>query len=196
MRKRLWATILEMSIQSGLDTDMPPSISNDDFDSEPPSNVDDVNANNLAAAADIADGFTQSTIQRMLMQTMPVRLQILRYCNAIKKPPGQDYHWVLKLGMQLDNMCHSHTATLQSYQRNPDPNTPKPTEFQIHLLNMLTRRFLPALHSPFTVEAKVNPSFYFSRKVLTENALTCLSLLRVGPAGSIIHGLLTWKPAV
>ncbi|RAL05202.1 uncharacterized protein BO80DRAFT_461103 [Aspergillus ibericus CBS 121593] len=188
MRKRLWATILEMSIQSCLDTGMPPSISNDDFDSEPPSNIDDVNANNPSTAADIADGFTQSTIQRMLMLTMPVRLQILRYCNAIKKPPGQDYQWVLKLGMQLDTMCRSHTAMLQSYQRNSNPNTPKPTEFQIHLLNMLTRRFLLALHSPFAVEAKANQSFYFSRKVLIENALTCLSPLPLVPQASFSVG--------
>ncbi|KAL2802063.1 fungal-specific transcription factor domain-containing protein, partial [Aspergillus granulosus] len=181
MRKRLWATILEMSIQSSLDTGMPPSISNDDFDSEPPSNIDDVDASNLSAAPEIADGFTQSTIQRMLMHTMPVRLQILRYCNALKKAPGQDYQWVVKLGMQLDAMCHSHTATLQLYQKNTTPDTPKPTEFQIHLLNMLTRRFLLALHSPFALEAKADQSFYFSRKVLTENALACLSPLQLVP---------------
>lgn len=190
MRKRLWATILEMSIQSCLDTGMPPSISNDDFDSEPPSNIDDVDASNLSAAADIADGFTQSTIQRMLMQTMPVRLQILRYCNALKKTPGQDYQWVLKLGMQLDTMCHSCTTTLQSYQRNANPDTPKPTEFQMHLLNMLTRRFLLALHSPFAVEAKANQSFYFSRKVLTENALLCLSPLQSVPQAPLPLGSL------
>ncbi|KAJ5436668.1 hypothetical protein N7445_007553 [Penicillium cf. griseofulvum] len=179
MRKRLWATILEMSTQSCLDTGMPPSISNDDFDCELPSNINDVDASNLSAATDIADGFTQSTIQRMLMRTMPVRLQILRYCNALKKAPGQDYLWILKLSMELDTMCHSHTATLQSYQKNSKPDTPTPTGFQIHMLNLLTRRFLLALHSPFAVEAKANQSFYFSRKVLTENALTCLSPLQL-----------------
>ncbi|EPS34233.1 hypothetical protein PDE_09197 [Penicillium oxalicum 114-2] len=179
MRKRLWATILEMSIQSSLDTGMPPSISNDDFDSEPPSNIDDVDISNLSAGPDIPDGFTQSTVQRMLMQTMALRLQILRYCNSLKKAPGQDYQWVVKLGMQLDAMCHSHTATLQSYQRDCNPDTPKPTDFQIHLLNMLTRRFLLALHSPFAVDAKVDQSFYFSRKVVTENALACLSPIQL-----------------
>jgi Fungal specific transcription factor domain. len=188
MRKRLWATILEMSVQSSLDTGMPPSISSDDFDSEPPSNIDDVDASNLSTASDIADGFTQSTIQRMMMHTMPVRLQILRYCNALKKPPGQDYQWAVKLGMQLDAMCHSHTATLQSYQRNTNPDTPKPTEFQIHLLNMLTRRFLLALHSPFAVDAKADQSFYFSRKVLTENALACLLPLQLVPQAPLPGG--------
>ncbi|THC97454.1 hypothetical protein EYZ11_003103 [Aspergillus tanneri] len=175
LRKRLWATILEMSIQSCLDTGMPPSISNDDFDCEPPSNIHDVDVSNPSAAADTANSFTQSTILRMLMQTMPVRLQILRYCNALKKTPSQDYQGILKLGMQLDTMCRSHTAMLQSYQMGTNSDTPKPTEFQIHVLNILARRFLLALHSPFAVEAKADQSFYFSRKVLTENALLCLS---------------------
>lgn len=41
MRKRLWATILEMSIQMSLDSGLPPPISYDDFDCRPPSDVDD-----------------------------------------------------------------------------------------------------------------------------------------------------------
>ncbi|PYI09954.1 hypothetical protein BO78DRAFT_276676, partial [Aspergillus sclerotiicarbonarius CBS 121057] len=176
IRKRLWATILEMSIQSCLDTGMPPSISNDDFDCEPPLNLDDINVSNPStAAADTADFFTQSTIQRMLMQSMPVRLEIVRYCNALKKSPSQDYQRILKLGMQLDSLCRSQTAQLQSYQMDTSQDTTKPTEFQIRLLNIMTRRFLLALHSPFAVESKADQSFYFSRKVLTENALLCLS---------------------
>ena len=189
MRRRLWATILEMSVQSCLDTGMPPSISNDNFDSELPSNIDDIDTSNVsAAAADRADTFTQSTVQRMLMQTMSVRLEILRYCNSLKNSPSQDYQWVLKLGRQLDTMCQSHTANLKSYQIHSSSDTLKPTEFQICLLNILTRRFLLALHSPFAVKAKENQSFYFSHKVLTENALLCLSPLQSVPQAPLSLG--------
>lgn len=80
---------------------MPPSIFNDDFAREPPSNIDDIDTNSLSAAVDIADGFycTQSTIQRIMKQTMSLRLQILCYRNTLKRAPGQDYQWVLKLDM-------------------------------------------------------------------------------------------------
>ena len=96
----------------------------------------------------------------------------------------------LETGHAAGTICHSHTATLQSYQRNSSPDSLKPTKFQIHLLNMLTRRFLLALHSPFAVEAKANQSFYFSRKVLTENALTCLSPLQLVPQAPLPVGSL------
>ncbi|CAK7266642.1 hypothetical protein SEPCBS57363_002193 [Sporothrix epigloea] len=40
-RRRLWATILELVIQSSLDQGMPPLISTDDYDCSPPLNLDD-----------------------------------------------------------------------------------------------------------------------------------------------------------
>ncbi|CAK7210205.1 hypothetical protein SCUCBS95973_000700 [Sporothrix curviconia] len=41
MRRRLWATILELAVQSSLDQGMPPLISTDDYDCSPPLNLDD-----------------------------------------------------------------------------------------------------------------------------------------------------------
>ncbi|CAK7207675.1 hypothetical protein SEUCBS139899_010486 [Sporothrix eucalyptigena] len=41
MRRRLWATILELVVQSSLDQGMPPLISTDDYDCSPPLNLDD-----------------------------------------------------------------------------------------------------------------------------------------------------------
>ncbi|CAK7262658.1 hypothetical protein SEPCBS119000_000081 [Sporothrix epigloea] len=41
IRRRLWATILELVVQSSLDQGMPPLISTDDYDCSPPSNLDD-----------------------------------------------------------------------------------------------------------------------------------------------------------
>ncbi|KAL1901029.1 hypothetical protein Sste5346_002094 [Sporothrix stenoceras] len=41
MRRRLWATILELVVQASLDQGMPPLISTDDYDCAPPLNLDD-----------------------------------------------------------------------------------------------------------------------------------------------------------
>ena len=41
IHRRLWYTILELLVQSSLDSAMPPRISVEDFDTEPPSNVSD-----------------------------------------------------------------------------------------------------------------------------------------------------------
>lgn len=41
MRRRIWATILELNVQLSIDAAMPPLISVDDYDTKPPSNLDD-----------------------------------------------------------------------------------------------------------------------------------------------------------
>ena len=43
LRRGLWHTILELIVQSSLDSWMPPRISFDDFDTEPPSNTNNSN---------------------------------------------------------------------------------------------------------------------------------------------------------
>jgi hypothetical protein len=42
VRRRLWGTVLELVVQASLDARMPPRISFDEFDTQLPSNVDDV----------------------------------------------------------------------------------------------------------------------------------------------------------
>ena len=41
MRRRLWATVMEMTVQTSLDMGMPPLISPDEYDTQPPSNIND-----------------------------------------------------------------------------------------------------------------------------------------------------------
>lgn len=39
MRRILWATVVEMAVQASLDSAMPPRVSLDEFDTAPPSNI-------------------------------------------------------------------------------------------------------------------------------------------------------------
>jgi len=176
MRKRLWATILELSVQLSIDYGMPAPISTDDYDCQPPSNFNDVQiADNLdgCAPTESLEIFTQSTIQIMLLRTVPIRLEIIRLLNALNS--NQIYQETLQLGSKLDAAVRSHTALIQSYLSLPSTDSAKPTEFQMQLLDILTRRFLLALHVPFAAKAKSDSSFYFSRKVVTEISLGLLS---------------------
>ena len=176
MRKRLWATILEISVQSSLDSGMPPSISREDFDCRPPANLNDIQIgedlkNHLPEEP--LETFTQSSIQIMLMRTVSMRLKIAQSLNALT--PSLTYQGTLKVGSELESASRSHTALIQSYLSASSTDRAKPTEFQIKLLDILTRRFLLALHGPFAAKARSDPSFYFSRKVVTETSLLLLS---------------------
>jgi len=177
MRKRLWATILELSVQLSLDYGMPVPISIDDFDCQPPSNLNDVQiAEDLdgCAATDTLETFTQSTIQIILLKTLPVKLEVIRLLNALNS--NRTYQETLRLGSEIEAAVRSHTTLIQSYLSSPSTDSAKPNEFQMQLLDILTRRFLLALHIPFAAKAKSDSSFYFSRKVVTETSLAILHL--------------------
>jgi len=176
MRKRLWATILEISVQLSLDSGMPAPISGEDFDCQPPSNLDDIQIGDHVVGCvptESLETFTQSTILIMLMRTVRIRLKIVRLLNALT--PSQNYQETLQLGSELDAAVRSHSALIQSYLSLPSTDKAKPTEFQMQLLDILTRRFLLALHVPFAAKVKSDSSFYFSRKVVTEISLVFLS---------------------
>lgn len=83
MRRRLWNTILEVTLQSRLTSGRPPLVSLDDFDTEPPGNFDD---DQLVAEDPVPkqDGnFTQVSIAIALRKTFSVRLAVTKFLNDL-----------------------------------------------------------------------------------------------------------------
>lgn len=76
LRRRLWATILDFNIQSSLDSALPPRVAIHDFDVKSPSNVDDGELNESSASipTHTDDTFTETSAQRLLLRSVPVRL--------------------------------------------------------------------------------------------------------------------------
>jgi hypothetical protein len=176
MRRRLWATILELSLQSSLDAGMPPPISCDGFDCSPPANVDDTELDaimELRTTSNPSERFTQSTTQIMLVHTVRLRLKILQSLTTFENPLS--YQDTLKLGLEVEAMCRPHLALIQSCLSMPSPAGTEPTQFQVKLLDTLTRRFMLALHEPFAILAKADLSYYYSKKVVAESAYQILS---------------------
>jgi hypothetical protein len=177
MRRRVWATILELSLQSSLDAGMPAPISCDGFDCGPPANVDDTELDammNLRTAKNPSERFTQSTAQIMLVHTVRLRLKILQSLTTFENPLS--YQDTLRLGLEVEAMCRPHLALIQSCLSVPSTaGIGLPTQFQIKLLDNLTRRFVLALHEPFATLAKTDLSYYYSKKVVSESAFQILS---------------------
>ena len=83
MRRRLWATILEMLAQSSLDSEMQPRISTDAFDTEPPSNNNDDEINELRGLSPHPESeHTTISAQRILLRSLPTRLRSLELMNG------------------------------------------------------------------------------------------------------------------
>jgi len=178
VRKRLWATILELSVHSALNSGMPLLITCDNFDCQPPGNFDDVQlveGFDDHVSSQPLETFTQSSMQIVLMRTIRLRLKIVQSLNVLT--PTLTYHEALRLGAELESACRSDCTLIQSYLSEPTADRAKPTDFHMKLFNVLTRRFLLALHGPFAAKAKADLSFYFSYKAVTETSLLLLTYL-------------------
>jgi hypothetical protein len=185
MRRRLWATIIELNTQSALDSGMPPLFSVEDFDTEAPANVDDVDLDentNEPVVSRSPDVFTQTSLQLMILSSIRPRLEIVRHENSVRYEPSYDE--ALALGTELTKICKKNNNFITRVNA-ASPVTPQVSQLSRNLLDIFTRRFLMALHRPFAAQAQKDPRYYFSRKVCVDCALTLLSYPSVDPASAL-----------
>ncbi|GAB1207727.1 hypothetical protein APSETT445_006457 [Aspergillus pseudonomiae] len=176
MRRRLWATILELDLQSALDGGMPPSIDLDEYDCDPPSNYDDDDLMEDLTEDVIpkdAEMVTRSSFQVLLSQSLPLRVRIAKLVNGLKFTLSYDE--ALRLSEQLvqhrDNVLAlfpdnaSTSISLESLQ------------FTRSFFVFIMVRFLLVLHRPFSLSVQLSPKFSYSRKICLESSLEMLSQL-------------------
>ena len=167
LRRRLWYTILDFLVQSSLDAWMPPRISLDEFDTEPPANISDDKLDDLMTEVQsCSEGiFTATSVQLALIKTLPVRLQIVQYLNGLHSEVSYDR--VLSLSSELIDALQ----TCSQWIKNGDGSTP----FQRNLLDYVIRRFMIPLHYFFSSQARANPLFHYSLKLSLDAAFAITS---------------------
>ncbi|KAJ5910573.1 hypothetical protein N7504_005216 [Penicillium tannophilum] len=148
MRRRLWNTIIEMALNTSLESGGPPLFNLDDFDTHPPGNFDDEDILAEDPTPKPDGTFTQMTISLALRRMFEARLAIATSLNGIG--PHSSYEEVLRLDMDL--------------RHGPSP-------FQTQILDFLVRRYLLALHVPFFQSSFGDTTYAFSRKVVIDTAL-------------------------
>ncbi|KAH0526900.1 hypothetical protein TsFJ059_010170 [Trichoderma semiorbis] len=169
LRRRLWATILELVVQSSLDSALPSRISFDEFDTEPPANSND---NEIGESATELkphpkETFTGTSMQIILLDSLPTRLRILSLLNGLNSELS--YLDVLDLSADILQTCRQWNTFARENKASGI------TPFHQNLLDYLLRRFLIPLHCPFANKARVNPLFHYSLKVSIDTAMTIAS---------------------
>ena len=166
MRRRLWNTVLEITLQSSMDAGGPPFISLDDFDTAPPSNINDdqLTADNTTSKSE--DELTQMSISVSLRKTFPVRLAITRFLNDIGS--NNSYEETLRLDTELRAAYKTLYQTLQAYETNTGRSL---SRFETCMVDMILYRYLSSLHIPFLSLSLHEAAYAFSRKVVIETAL-------------------------
>lgn len=182
MRRRLWATTIEIVLQSSIDSGGPPLVALTDFDTRPPSNYDDdqlTETDNPPPAPRPLSAFTQSTVQIALARSLPTRLGIAQYVNHFRAP-SSSYPESLRWSTELSTACRALSATLQPHY-DPAGVLPKRlTVFQLRLAEQMVHRFFLALTFPWL--AQDNPAYFYARKLCVETALK-LSRAATGGTG-------------
>lgn len=184
LRRRLWATVLELNVQGALDSGMPAIIHMEDFDTDPPSNFDDADLDEHMTdppQPKSRDVYTQTSLQIMLLESLPTRLKIVKHCNNFRSDPS--YEETLAIGSTITKFLREHNAFINTvntayFDAKPqNPATPKPYINRMHRnnLDLCIRRFLLAIHRPFAAKAQTDLRYYFSRKVCLDCAMTMLS---------------------
>ncbi|KAJ4242889.1 hypothetical protein NW757_011784 [Fusarium falciforme] len=168
LRRRLWATILEMAVQSSLDTAMPPRISFDEFDTEGPSNVndDELDETSITIHPHPKTTYTQMSMQLILLDSLPIRLRILQLLSGLHSELS--YVDALALSSKVSDACRAYNRFLKGNEHST-------SLFHRNLLEYLIRRFMIPLHCPFASQAHVNPLFHFSLKVSLDASMAIIS---------------------
>ena len=182
LRRRLWCTILETLIQYSFDYGLPPLLSPENYDCQPPSDLDDADILDSrdrggstdpvrAIVSNPPNKVTQTTPTTLIAKTQTLRLRILHAVNS----PGiaLSYDAALCMTTELRAICAANLAHMRAAVTGPD-SLAELNEFHIKLVDIYTRRFLLALHGPFVTQSRTNLSYYYTRKVRLETSALML----------------------
>ncbi|KAM0428822.1 hypothetical protein ACHAQK_011418 [Fusarium lateritium] len=177
-RARLWATVLELAVQSCLDLGLPLHLSEGDYDASTPSNFDDSDLESTSPQTPKSmDTFTDSYLQIMLAKSLPLRVEVIRLLNDFRHE--KTYEKALVIGSQLRTACRDVAAFFHAAKENENDtrqsSSLEANEFHRKMIDIHLRRFIMFLHRDFMLQARTDPRFYLSRKVCVEAALVIAS---------------------
>lgn len=193
LRRRVWATIVELDLKISLDRGVPPSVDLDECDCDAPSNWDD---NALTEALDHnpthlnTAAYTQNFYQTLLSKTLPLRYRIAKKINALRFT--LPYDEALQMGEELIRSVQYSTSLFDDNATGVNPSDVAKHRFaqSLHLFTM--RKFLLALHRPFSLSVLRLPKCSYSRKTCLEASLEILSQMELpSPSDSVLYPHIT-----
>ncbi|KAL3440349.1 hypothetical protein BJX65DRAFT_33715 [Aspergillus insuetus] len=168
IRRRLWATVLELELQESLDLSLPCLVPRS-WDTRAPSSIDDhiLVADSIAVSdVDGDDRVTHASIQLLLHDSVRLRIQVLEVIHDCR---DQSYQRALDLGSKLRAICR-RTASAFSSMDNRTRQGAESSGFQAKFIDIQLHRYILALYTPFVVQARKDPRYYFARKTCLESA--------------------------
>ncbi|KAH8673277.1 hypothetical protein BX600DRAFT_203011 [Xylariales sp. PMI_506] len=167
MRRRLWTTVLELSVMTSLDSTLPLLISTDDFTCGPPSNFNDTDfgpQTQVMPAPHPIDERTDTSLQLLLHRSLESRLRAVRKLNNLG--PILSYEETVQIGNQLKQHCRQTVAFFRRRSLNDGPSA----EFHRDFIDSYLRRYTLFVHRLYALQARKDPRFLFARKIVLESS--------------------------
>ncbi|KAL4939171.1 hypothetical protein BDV06DRAFT_214495 [Aspergillus oleicola] len=181
MRRRLWNTILELTLQSSIISGGMPLIPLSDSDCQAPGNFDDEQLLTDGPVPKPDHEYTQTSIAREMRKTLPQRLAIAEFLNGLSS--YGTYEETLRLDADLRTSYRAICRVLRDYSSRPGP---LPSSFETRALDFIIHYYLCCLHMPFFERSLREAAYAFSRKVVIESALKVWCAIY--PSSSILAG--------
>ncbi|KNG51589.1 c6 zinc finger domain-containing protein [Stemphylium lycopersici] len=166
MRRRIWNTILELSLQMSMLSGGPPCVSLGAFDTSPPGNFDDEQLLKTDAIARPDNVFTSSSVAIVLRKTLSIRLTILEFLNGLSS--NGTYEETLRIDSLLRAAYKILRRTLQAFTIGAFS---LPSPFALQAIEFIMQRYITCLHLPFFASALNDPMYAYSRKATIESSL-------------------------
>ncbi|KAJ8116445.1 hypothetical protein OPT61_g2141 [Boeremia exigua] len=171
MRRRIWNTILEISLQSSLVSGGPCFISLSEFDTHPPGNFDDTDLENPDQEPRASNCYTQSSVAILLRQTLPARLAVVKFLNDLFS--AGTYEETLRLDGNLRSAYKDVRRKLQLF---PPSAQSSPTKFAVQAIDFVLHRYMSSLHVPYFSASLQEASYAYTRKTVVDSSLKLWSL--------------------
>lgn len=182
MRRRLWNTILEISVQLSMRAGQTPLLSLDDFDTAPPDNFNDEQLSSDEPVPKPDSEFTQVSIARAMRKTLPLRLAIVKYLNGLGS--SATYEETLRYDTELRAATRTLHHSMEIWKSNVGNSL---SHYAEKLVIFIMNRYFLALHIPFfnaATHENNRTAYAYSRKVVVEATLKTWCL--IFPQSSIL----------
>jgi hypothetical protein len=189
MRRRIWNTILEISVQTSLVSGGISFISMADFNTKCPGNFDDEQLTVDYPLVRPDTDCTQTSVAIALRQTLPARLAVVKFLNDTFST--STYDATLRIDTELRLRYKDLKLTLQGFHANSDS---APSRFQLQSVDFLLHRYLISLHLPYFKSSLREATYAFSRKVVVESSLKTWSIACPFSVSSISQTTFTQSP--
>ena len=169
MRRRLWATILELELHISINRGMPSSVSAEGWDSRAPANIDDedfdTSSKDLPPPKSLAT-YTRSSFLALAQKSAPFRIELLSRINSIRS------------NLQFEDVLAYDAKIRQILDDLPDWNVGAAitkAQFARTMTRLQVLEFVMLIHQPFATQTLSQSRYFYSRASTRDAASTVLN---------------------